>query len=255
MRSLFLLLFALCACAGPPPSPEVPISPAGAVAASRPPVVLMPVPDKAVEGSAQYAADWSFDIRAAEHFSVHVHVIPPGQMVPLHVHPKNWELTFVASGTAEWTGVARAGDELASVATVVGPGSAMVAPVGAAHQVRNRGTDLLAAVVVHQPEFGQNWYLPADEVVGSAQSRRADGVIEAPAGWDVSWIVAADGVEERERILLVAAGVGTLGFEEKRLPLLPGHVASVPAGLSHGISGDAGFRALSVLVPATSQDP
>ncbi len=254
MKSAFPLLFVLlsCACAGPPvqPGPEAPASPP-----PRPPVIVMPVPAKAVEGSAAFEADWSFDIRAAEHFSVHVHVVPPGQMVPLHVHPKNWEMTFVAAGVAEWTGVARVGGALVSETTTVGPGEAMVAPVGAAHQVRNRGTELLAAVVVHQPEFGQNWYLPAEEVTGSAQSHRASGDIDAPPGWQASWVTAADGVQDRERILLVASGAGTLAFEDQRVPLLAGHVASVPAGLSHQISGDAAFSALSLLVPSTPHVP
>lgn len=227
------------------------------MAPTRRPVLLVPVPAKATEGSPRYPADWSFDIRAEEDFSVHVHVIPPGQMVPLHRHPSNWELTFIASGVAEWTGVAAADGGLETETLTLSTGEAAIAPIGAAHQVRNRGESLLAAVVVHQPEFGQNWYLPRDEVTSSARSYLlgATPQTDPPAGWAVSWEALGEHDRDRDHVVLVAAGAGTLAFEDKRLPLAPGDVASVPGGLHHTISGDDAFAAISLLVPASSGNP
>ena len=248
MRCLFLLLVVLGGCSSAPPPPPPP---------TRPPVLLVPVVEKATEGSARYAADWSFDIRAEDHFSVHVHVIPAGQMVPMHRHPENWELTFVAGGAAEWTGAARIDGALDTWTRSLSPGEAVIAPVGAAHQVRNRGPGVLTAVVVHQPEFGQNWYLPTDEVADPAQSGVFEGpsAPNAPTGWAVSWESLGEHAGDRDHILLVAAGEGTLRFEDTTLPLRPGHVASIPGGLHHTVSGDSGFRAVSLLVPASTRNP
>lgn len=259
MRSLFLSLVFLVGCSGPTPAPAPPppASLSTPAAPARRPVLLVPVPDKAAEGSTRYEADWSFDIRAEDHFSVHVHVIPPGQMVPLHRHPKNWELTFVAAGEAQWTSVAEIDGELRVRDDVLTVGSAAIAPIGAAHEVRNRSDSILAAVVVHQPEFGQNWYLPRDEVTSPLQSLPftqpvADGV---PAGWAVSWEALGEHDRDRDHVVLVSSGTGTLAFEDKRLPLSVGHVASVPGGLHHTIEGSSDFRALSLLIPPNAGNP
>jgi len=239
---LTLSLVSLAGCpspssAPPPPMPE-PTPPA------REPVLIVPVPDKAAEGSARYAADWSFDIRDEEHFSVHVHVIPPGQMVPLHQHPDNWELSFVAAGVAQWTGVAVVDGERARFGGSIGVGQGFVAPSGAFHEVRNQGAETLAVVVVHQPRFGQNWYVPEAEVLSNIRAAAIGAQVQGPDGWRVGWVDGGEVTAAGDRIVLVL-GEGSIAFEDRVVPVAPGTVASLPPGLAHTVSG----RALSVEVP------
>lgn len=243
---LFVLVFAVAGCDGEPASRAIPSAPEYVVPA-RKPVLILSVPDKAAEGSARYEADWSFDIRDEQRFSVHVHVIPPGQMVPLHQHPRNWELSFVAAGSAEWAGVAVVDGETTRFGGELAVGEGFVAPAGAMHEVRNRGAETLAVVVVHQPRFGQNWYVPEGEVVSNVRVVPiGESDIAAPEGWSVGW-VDGEGTASGDRILLVA-GSGTVSFEDKVVPITPGTVASFPPGLAHTLAGE-GLKVLAVEVP------
>lgn len=234
------------------PSADVPPAPSAeprTPAPAREPILVLPVPDKAREGDADFAADWSFDIQDRPWFSVHVHVIPPGQMVPLHHHPDNWELSWVAAGRAEWWTVRATPTGQVREDGGLGPGEGFVAPPGAFHGVRNRSDELLAVVVVHRPRFGQNWYVPESEVVGNIAAfplPTATGPlpVDAPEGWRVEWVDDGTVTAEGDRVLL-AASAGAVAFEETTVSLEPGAVAVFPPGVAHTLTG----RALSVSVP------
>jgi mannose-6-phosphate isomerase-like protein (cupin superfamily) len=219
----------------------------------RAPVLLVSIPQKAASGADRFKADWSFDLRATEAWSVHVHVIPPGQLVPLHQHPHNEELALVMGGVADWKTVWVDGErrEMEGRMTF---GVSLHSPAGAAHQVRNRGPETLVTVVVQRPEFGQNWYLLEEEVLSPARSTvLAPGdPIEIFQGWDVRWSAADPEPVQwpSERLGFVVEGNGTLAFEDRRLPLTAGHFFKVPPGLSHRVTGS--LRFLDVAVPSQS---
>jgi mannose-6-phosphate isomerase-like protein (cupin superfamily) len=231
----------------PTEAPEPVTAPAPAEPPRREPVIVMPVPEKAAEGSARFKADWSFDIRDEEHFSVHVHVIPPGQMVPLHQHPENWELSFVAEGVAQWSGVAVIDGERARFGGELGVGDGFVAPPGAFHEVRNRGAERLSVIVVHQPRFGQNWYVPEAEVLSNVRAVPLGDAVDGPDGWSVQWVGPSEATAAGDRVLLML-GEGALEFEDKRVPVGPGFAASLPPGLPHALRGE-GVKALAIEVP------
>jgi len=228
----------------PPASDRTPSDPPPA----RPPVLHLFIPHAVAEGSARYKADWSFDLRATEAWSVHVHVIPPGQLVPLHRHPDNEELALVMGGTGEWETAWRDG-AVRTETWQLGFGDAVFSGPGVAHQVRNRGPETLATVVVQRPEFGQNWYLLRDEVEHAAPSVRvSEDVPPMFAGWAVAWAGAdADpGSSGRERLGFVVEGEGNLTFEDRALPLAPGHFFKIPAGLEHRVEGTVRFLEVRV---------
>lgn len=254
----------------------------------REPLVHVDVREKTAEGAGRFLADWSFDLVAHGAWSAHVHVIPGGQVVPPHRHPGNDELVFVAEGSGEWLAWERDGDgapravgdgatddppaaPLRSSTFAIAAGDAVLSPRGSVHGVRNRGPGLLATIVVQRPEFGQNWYVLADDAFGSVRSRPF-GVaqalpdpleattVAAPepapfAGWTLSWATAGrDGTaragEQAERLYMVAQGEGTIAFEEHVLPLRAGIFVKVPPGLDHRIeAGGAGLEWLEVHIP------
>ncbi|GEM_PF-1794377 len=218
---------------------------------ARPPVLHLSIPDAVAEGRARYKADWSFDLRATEAWSVHVHVIPPGQLVPLHRHPDNEELALVMGGAGEWETVWVA-DERRTETWTLGFGDAVYSAPGSAHQVRNRGPETLATVVVQRPEFGQNWYLLADEVMEGKPSVPVRDVVPPMfEGWSVAWAGPDEtaGAADRERLGFVVEGEGTLSFEDTTLPLRPGHFFKVPPGLSHRVAGPLRFLEVRVGEP------
>lgn len=246
---LVLLAVALAGCGGDRGAPAeargTEAAPSTPIPPDRDPILIVPVPAKAAEGDHRYAADWSFDLKDAEHMSVHVHVIPPGQMVPIHRHPENWELTFVAGGEGEWSTVVAGSEGPERTTTLLRAGQAAVAPPGAVHGVRNRGTELLAAVVVHRPRFGQNWYLPEAEVTSTVPaSPLGESAPAVPEGWTVGWTDGGDAEAEGDRVLLFA-GAGSVSFEEREVPVAPGTVAIFPPGVPHISRG----RALALVIP------
>ena len=213
----------------------------------------MPILEKVADGAQRFKADWSFDLRVADAWSVHVHVIPPGQMVPLHHHPENEELTLSVAGVGEWTTVwdkGGPGSETSSLA----PGMFAHSPPGAAHQVRNRGEETLVTAVVQRPEFGQNWYLLAEDVTASERSTVVSpgGAFESVfSGWEVAW----EGPDpdpktlDGERLGFVVSGEGSLDFEDRKVPLEGGYFFKVPSGLPHRISGDPRLLSVRIRMP------
>lgn len=218
-----------------------------AASPDREPLIHVDVPRKAAEGVGRFKADWSFDLVATADWSAHVHVIPQHQLVPPHRHPDNDELMFVAGGEAEWQSWTADGP----VGGVRSVGSAVVAPAGVVHSVRNRAGEPLVSIVLQRPEFGQNWYLLPAEVEGTATSvdyAPGDAAPAAFAGWTLEWTGATTGNSEGDTLLMVRSGTGTLAFEDTVLPLLPGTFAKVPPGLTYNTSG-AALELLRVVIP------
>jgi len=232
-----LLLGLLSACSAPEPTAPAPADPPPTQSADREPLIHVHVPDKVAQGQGSFKADWSFDLIASESWSAHVHVIPQHQLVPPHRHPENDELTFVASGKAEWGNWTTGGVDT----FVLSQGEAMIAPMGTVHSVRNRKPEPLAAIVVHRPEFGQNWFvLPGEVDTDRVAGRfgRSDRVPGAFDGWDLTWVTDVDDPGgDADVLYLVGGGEGTLSFEETTLPMKPGTFVRVPPGLAHRIEG------------------
>lgn len=237
-RVLAVLL--LCSCTADAPVATAPSdAPSAPAKAERAPVLHLSVPDAVTEGAGRYKADWSFDLRVTVDWSVHVHVIPPGQLVPLHRHPANEELALVLGGEGTWETV-WVGEEQRSEVWALGFGEAVYSAAGAAHQVRNLGSEALATVVIQRPEFGQNWYLLADEVTSTVPSLQV-GTVAPPMfpGWAVGWAGGQPASTlAQERLGFVVSGEGTLSFEDTTLPLTPGYFFKIPPGLEHVVDGE-----------------
>jgi mannose-6-phosphate isomerase-like protein (cupin superfamily) len=244
---------------------------------AREPLLHVPVPEKVREGAGRFAADWSFDLLQQPSWSAHVHVIPEGQLVPLHRHPENDELAWVGAGHGEWE--SRSVEErpprpdgapggLGPLlrSWTLRPGDAVVTPKGAAHQVRNRQPEPLAVLVVQRPRFAQNWYLLPDEVNAPLASwlfgPGGGAPPESPRafeGWGLDWLSSDALLGERpgegsaDRLLLWTSGIASLLFENKHLPLEPGTFVRIPPGLPFSVEGGpapgAELRALLVTVP------
>lgn len=196
------------------------------------------VPAKAAEGAGAFKADWSFDLVVSAAWSAHVHVIPPGQLVPWHRHPEHDELVFVAAGRGTWL-QGEGGFE-------VGPGDAVESAKGVVHGVRNRSQEPLVTVVVQRPEFGQNWYVVPGEVAEPGASRRVSDASSAFEGWGVGWW--GGGAADETALYFVASGLGALSFEDTRLPLRPGVFVKAPAGRRVELEGE-GLRLLRISIP------
>jgi mannose-6-phosphate isomerase-like protein (cupin superfamily) len=248
MRSVLALVL-LVACSPAPPAAAPPPEPSAAVeaVARRAPLVHVDIPQKVAEGEGSFAADWSFDLVVDERFTAHVHVIPQEQLVPIHHHPKNDELVFVAGGRGEWLNATRE-EGVAIHRTEVTVGDAVISPRGVVHGVRNRHPEALATVVIQPGGFGQNWYLEADDVRSEGLSTRPMGGETDFAGWSVDWWDGgAQAGDELTRLYAVAEGQGSLHFEDVVLPLHPGVFVKIPASLEHRVEG--GVRMLRVRVP------
>jgi len=246
VRKVFLtgaVTLLLVSCSGP--APEMPTPIPQTAAPTREPLVHVVIPEKLEAGAGAFKADWSFDLVAAQEWSAHVHVIPQDQVVPPHRHPDNDELSFVASGAGEW-GSWTATD---AQAFELGIGQAAVAPAGAVHSMRNRHPEPLAVVVLHRPEFGQNWFVMPDEVTGDLRSPPwEEGPPAVFEGWTLSWSDPGEfEAAAADTLYLVAEGDGSLTFEDKTLPLAPGTFVKVPPGLDHAVSGT--LRVVRVVIP------
>ena len=216
-------------------------------------LIHVSVPEKAREGRGRFKADWSFDLIERGSWSAHVHVIPPGQIVPLHHHPKNDELSWVASGTGEWRSQVQGG---AALKTEVQEGALLASPKGSAHSMRNRGVEDLVVVVVHRPSFGQNWYLEADELESAIRAPVVTKGTEVfpglqfPEGFLSGWDLDFEGAhsvpaQAADTLYLNRWGRGSLVFEETELPIEPGDFIRIPPGLA------AQFRTAAATEPLT----
>jgi len=201
-------------------------------------ILHLHVPNKSAEGAGKFKADWSYDLVVRDGWSAHVHVIPPGQLVPLHHHPENDELSWVAAGVGVWTGVTATGGETTQP---IGAGDSIVVPRGAAHAVRNSGTEDLSIVVLQRPSFGQNWYLRATDVTSNIPSGPLAPGQPFPSEFFGDWVLGseealtdAQGTAE-DNLYFVRAGNGILRFEGTELPLRAGHFVAAPKGRTHSI--------------------
>ena len=281
---LAVLLMLPLGCGGPDAlEPQSAPEPAGLPAAetARPPaaepvresLVHVDIPAKVAEGQGDFKADWSFDLVANERWSAHVHVIPQHQLVPAHQHPDNDELVFVAAGRGEWSSwtwdpatlrvhprdVGAAQERHGSVrnaAWELATGSVTLSPKGSVHGVRNRQPEPLTTVVLHRPEFGQNWYVVPAEVRSETASGEFDPAQPGGAfeGWTIRWLQgdALSGLQPAspsDQLYFVAAGQGALYFEEHRLPLRPGVFVKVPPALDHELRAEGSLRVLQVRIP------
>ena len=200
-------------------------------------LIHLSIPQKSSQGTAQFNADWSYDLVVGEGWSAHVHVIPPGQFIPARHHLENDELSFVAEGKGEWFSWVK-GQELST--RTIGVGDTLIAPKGAVHGVRNPGPADLSVVVIHRPSFGQNWYLRPSEMISDIPSELVPSGTAFPQDFLTGWTLGDAGSQEptsvaADSLYLVKGGTGTLSFEETTLPLLAGHFVKVPPGLQHRI--------------------
>jgi len=242
LPTLYLLTL-LCVSCSPSADPSQASAPSAdqsdsAPSAQRDPLIHLHVPSKSAEGAARFKADWSYDLVVHEGWSVHVHVIPPGQLVPPHHHPENDELSWVASGRGEWSSWTAGQPPKTSE---IGVGAVVVAPRGAVHSVRNPGPEDLSVVVIHRPSFGQNWYVMPEDVSSSSSSGPLAANEAFPEGFFEGWQLDRSGQETpaahpADSLYLVGGGSGTLRFKDNILALKPGHFAAVPPGLLHEIA-------------------
>ena len=226
-------------------------------AADRESLIHIPIPAEVARRGGQFAADWSSDLVARDEWSAHVHVIPQGQLVPAHHHPKNDELVFVAMGSGTWMNWQRLEDSTKRSDHTLTQGSVVAAPPLAVHGVRNEAPEPLATVVIHRPEFGQNWYVLPSDVRSSLTSAPLAADESLPAGmfegWTLGWLSGPKlGIERKpgreDWLYLVGAGSGLLSFEDNKLPMEPGTFVKVPPGLNHRLSGE-GLRVYRVIIP------
>jgi mannose-6-phosphate isomerase-like protein (cupin superfamily) len=219
----------------------------------------VPIRHKVAEGAATFQADWSFDLAEGPGWTMHAHVIPEGQLVPLHHHPVGEELVWIAGGTASWQSLARGEAHMAHLFTDLAPFGLAWTPPGVAHAVRSRQAPPLVAVVLSRPAFGQNWYLLPDEVTSLGRSALvANGEPLPPGllpGWATSWLGADDVGTPRaasaDTLYLVGDAVGRLRFEDRDLPVEPALFVRIPPGLTHtlAVPAEQAGRVLRIEVP------
>ena len=262
--SLSLLVVVLSACPqAPPPAPPEP-PPAPSVTAAAPPgredLIHSPLRHEVARHALKYTADWSFDLLVTPGWSAHAHVIPSGQLIPLHHHAQGEELVWMAGGTASWQSLARGELNRSGLFEDLGADSLVWSPAGVAHGVRNRGELPLVAVVLSRPPFAQNWYL----LPGEVESERRSTVIlpSAPLpegiypGWTLRWLSPEDVATPRpgtaaDLLYFVGEASGSLRFEDKELPIEPSLFIRVPPGLAHTlvVGPDQAKRVLEIRVP------
>jgi Cupin len=123
----------------------------------------------------------------ADGATVHMHLLGPRQIVPLHIHRKSHEATFIVSGAADVTHVFGAGGSERRL-TQAAPGALIVSPPLCGHAWKNvepeggsgpgaspRGVQ--ANLVFEVPPFDGNLYLDDSDLA------RADG--SPPVVYDV----------------------------------------------------------------------
>jgi mannose-6-phosphate isomerase-like protein (cupin superfamily) len=110
--------------------------------------------------------------------TVHMHLLGPHQIVPLHIHRKSNEATFIVSGSAKVTHVFGAGGSERKT-TDATPGTLVVSPPLSGHAWKNvePGGGAQANLVFEVPPFDGNLYLDDSDLA------RADG--PAPIVYDV----------------------------------------------------------------------
>ena len=126
------------------------------------------------------------------------------------------------------------------------------------HAVRNSGEEQLAALVVHRPSFGQNWYVFEDEVDSEIPSGRSEPGGALPEGffdgWELGPLSFDDGRFSGEAfsgdtLLLVLGGTGQLAFEDKTLDMSPGVFVRVPPTLAYSVTDGGQASIYSVRIP------
>lgn len=151
--------------------PEVPAaaSPAAAVPdrpAQAPPetlqVIDMAARLKKISGTNADAPDLSQTFFSSPAATVHMHVMGPGQICPLHIHRKGDEVTVIVGGAADVTQIH--GPDLARETGVVTAGGAVASPRLCGHEfVNTSGTEALGNLVFSLPPFDYNLYVRPDD--------------------------------------------------------------------------------------------
>jgi hypothetical protein len=152
-------------------------------------------------------ADSVFWFLVSKAGTVHMHVLHPRQICPLHIHRKSHEATLIVAGEAE-VGHLFAGDRAQTLLTQARPGMLVESPPFCAHSWKNEGPGALQAnLVFESPPFDGNLYLD--------DSDRSLSTGPAPTMSDLaaelrSFAASREGVRERAlstpRLSLLLAG-------------------------------------------------
>lgn len=96
--------------------------------------------------------------------TIHLHMMAPGQLCPLHLHRATDEAVVIVDGTATVRHVHGKDGSLVSTTHDFPPGSVIETPAHCGHEWTNRSKDAgLANLVITLPEFEGNRYVAADD--------------------------------------------------------------------------------------------
>lgn len=109
------------------------------------------------------ATDGEFKVYASAVASVHMHVIAPGQMCPLHIHRETHEATVIVSGEPLIKHVWGDGDGLAFAESRSEVGDLVLSRPFTGHAWINAGEEHQGNLVIASPPFDGNLYLYAND--------------------------------------------------------------------------------------------
>lgn len=119
---------------------------------------------KAVTRGNEELSDFSVSLFHSQRGTMHLHMLGPGQTIPLHIHRRSIEATVVVTGTPQVVQVVRKDGAPARRESVAQPGTLVSSPVRCAHEWRNDAQDLWQANLVFAvPAFDGNLFLQEDD--------------------------------------------------------------------------------------------
>lgn len=248
-NGLAFLLAASSLVCGACSSPEGGESSAGEQQAGPviPEVRLIPVYEMVNDGVAQRpnVTDISFPLEQGASAGLHIHILAPDQMTPMHIHDAATEVTLILTGSPTINFAYGESGEVVHESVEAAQNALLLIPPGSGHEWENKGPGFQANLVYSRPKFLGNRYVRRSDPRLAAGVRLQQYSASELAGDEPGLTPIGDSgvyavsigesweLPDRESIayFFLTQGEAQISTQTQQAAIGPGHLVVIPAGV------------------------